>query len=279
MPIPPTHASANNPTNANTSSVRRNLFHSHLSRRPASGGAGAAPSSNPNHNNSIINNTTTLTSSSTTSSNHQSTTLTTSSSSATTATNIHLDNPFQPHPLHNPSHTTTTDNTTNIPSIPHNDIIARDSHGRPYLPTLPTLPTHLRLSPPTTSTTHTHTHPEASASTSSSPIPGTTLSPTELEDALTREREDKERIEKSLVEMMYRSRSRAHGHATRGAAGGVGGGVAAGGGGTGGGKNVGEGLDKMGPEGEELLALVQASLRKKVAGLEEERWMWEAEVR
>ena len=73
----------------------------------------------------------------------------------------------------------------------------------------------------------------------------------ELEESL-REREDKERIEKSLVEMMYRSRSRAHGHATRH-----------------------EGSAALGPEHEELLALVQASLRKKVASLEEDRWIFE----
>ena len=81
----------------------------------------------------------------------------------------------------------------------------------------------------------------------------------ELEDAM-REKEDKERIEKSLVEMMYRSRSRAHGHATR----------------HGGAGSAGR-SSSLGPESEELLALVQASLRKKVASLEEDRWMFEGE--
>ena len=75
-----------------------------------------------------------------------------------------------------------------------------------------------------------------------------------------REKEDKERIEKSLVEMMYRSRSRAHGHATRH-------------GGTG---SAGP-SSSLGPESEELLALVQASLRKKAASLEEDRWMFEGD--
>ncbi len=54
--------------------------------------------------------------------------------------------------------------------------------------------------------------------------------------------------------MMYRSRSRAHGHAARH-----------------------EGSAALAPEHEELLVLVQASLRKKVASLEEDRWMFEGE--
>lgn len=49
---------------------------------------------------------------------------------------------------------------------------------------------------------------------------------------------------------------------------GLGGGVGMGSGGGGG----------FGPDNEELLALVQASLRKKVARLEEDRWMFEGEA-
>ena len=71
-----------------------------------------------------------------------------------------------------------------------------------------------------------------------------------------REKQETARIEKSLVEMMYRSRNRAQGHATRP------------------GSGVTEGL---GAECQELLELVKASLRKKAAGLEDDRWMYEAE--
>jgi hypothetical protein len=74
----------------------------------------------------------------------------------------------------------------------------------------------------------------------------------ELESAM-REKEDQERIEKSLVDMMYRSRMRGNGHHGHGGAG-------------------------LGAESEELLALVQASLRKKAASLEEDRWMFEGET-
>lgn len=77
-----------------------------------------------------------------------------------------------------------------------------------------------------------------------------------------REKEDQERIEKSLVDMMYRSRMRGNGHHGHGHHG-----QGAGGGG-------GQGL---GAENEELLALVQASLRKKAASLEEDRWMFEGD--
>lgn len=84
----------------------------------------------------------------------------------------------------------------------------------------------------------------------------------ELESAM-REKEDQERIEKSLVDMMYRSRMRGNGH--HGQIHGVGGGGGGGGGG-------------LGVENEELLALVRASLRKKAASLEEDRWMFEGEV-
>ena len=73
-----------------------------------------------------------------------------------------------------------------------------------------------------------------------------------------REKEDKERIEKSLVEMMYARRSRAHGKGSPG-------------------RTRGDPAGLEGPESEELLALVQASLRKKLQGLEEDRWMWEGE--
>jgi hypothetical protein len=127
------------------------------------------------------------------------------------------------------------------------DIILRDDHGRPTLPSIPVLPPHLRLSPQ-----NSEQHP----ADVDDPDYASQL---ELEDAM-REKEDKERIEKSLVEMMYRSRSRAHGHATRH-------------GGTG---SAGP-SSSLGPENEELLALVQASLRKKVASLEEDRWMFEGE--
>jgi hypothetical protein len=57
--------------------------------------------------------------------------------------------------------------------------------------------------------------------------------------------------------MMYRSRMRGNGHHGHGGGGGDGG---------------------LGAENEELLALVQASLRKKAASLEEDRWMFEGDT-
>jgi len=137
--------------------------------------------------------------------------------------------------------------TTNDNKILGDDIILRDDHGRPALPSIPVLPSHLRLSP---------SNSEQHVADVDDPDYASQL---ELEDAM-REKEDKERIEKSLVEMMYRSRSRAHGHATRH-----------------GGAGSTRPSSSLGPENEELLALVQASLRKKVASLEEDRWMFEGE--
>jgi hypothetical protein len=152
----------------------------------------------------------------------------------------------QPGP-ESPSHAIYHNVITNNNKITGDDIILRDNHGRPSLPTIPILPPHLRLSPP---------NPEQHAADVDDPNYTSQL---ELEDAM-REKEDKERIEKSLVEMMYRSRSRAHGHATRhGGAGSAG------------------PSSSLGPENEELLALVQASLRKKAASLEEDRWMFEGD--
>jgi hypothetical protein len=146
-----------------------------------------------------------------------------------------------------PSHAIYHNVITNSKKIKGDDIILRDNHGRPSLPTIPILPPHLRLSPPNS---------EQRAADVDDPDCTSQL---ELEDAM-REKEDKERIEKSLVEMMYRSRSRAHGHATRhGGAGSAG------------------PSSSLGPESEELLALVQASLRKKTASLEEDRWMFEGD--
>lgn len=208
---PPGRNSSTEPpvlTNASTSSVRRNLFSSHLSRRPASNTV-QAPTTNgldPQQGTSQA----------------------------------------KPRP-HSPSHAIYHNAITNSHKIKGDDIILRDDHGRPTLPNIPVLPPHLRLSP----------------SNSEQPVadvddPDYTAQ-LELEDAI-REKEDKERIEKSLVEMMYRSRSRAHGHATRH-----------------GGAGNGGPSSSLGPENEELLALVQASLRKKVTSLEEDRWMFEGE--
>lgn len=206
-------------TNASTSSVRRNLFSSHLSRRPASS---------------------------------------TSTSSTNDLQTLHSATQPQSHSHSHPiptTTTTTTATTSSDPTIPANDIILRDAHGRPSLPTLPTLPPHLHLSP---SSSDQHIADGAGGGGGG----GDTeyASQLELEDAL-REKEDKERIEKSLVEMMYRSRSRAHGHATR----------------HGGAGSAGPSTTSFGPEHEELLQLVQASLRKKAASLEDDRWMFEAE--
>jgi hypothetical protein len=194
-------------TNASTSSVRRNLFASHLSRRPAS-------------------------------------------SPAHTSTNdleaLQPTSQAEPGP-HSPPHAIYHNVITNDCKITGDDIILRDDHGRPTLPSIPVLPPHLRLSP---------SKSEQHVADVEDPDYASQL---ELEDAM-REKEDKERIEKSLVEMMYRSRSRAHGHATR----------------HGGAGNAGP-SSSLGPENEELLALVQASLRKKVASLEEDRWIFEGD--
>jgi hypothetical protein len=196
-------------TNASTSSVRRNLFSSHLSRRPASNTVQAPTTTNgldPQQGTSQA----------------------------------------EPGP-HSPSHAIYHNVITNNHKIVGDDIILRDDHGRPTLPSIPVLPPHLRLSP---------SNSEQQVANVDDPDYTAQL---ELEDAI-REKEDKERIEKSLVEMMYRSRSRAHGHATR-----------HGGAGNGGPNS------SLGPENEELLALVQASLRQKVTSLEEDRWMFEGE--
>jgi hypothetical protein len=194
-------------TNASTSSVRRNLFASHLSRRPASSTTQA------------------------------------STGDPQPFQSASLAEPGPPSPGREIYHNA----ITNDRGISGDSIILRDDHGRPTLPSIPVLPPHLRLSPSTS---------EQPAADTGDPDYNSQL---DLEDAM-REKEDKERIEKSLVEMMYRSRSRAHGHATRhGGAGSAG------------------PSSSLGPENEELLALVQASLRKKVASLEEDRWMFEGE--
>ena len=82
------------------------------------------------------------------------------------------------------------------------------------------------------------------------------------------EREDKERIEKSLVEMMYQQRKRgqSRGRTGRGKERDVVGHEHHGGG-------ADRGVGAM--ESEELMGLVMASLRKKVVVLEDERWMFE----
>jgi hypothetical protein len=207
---PPAHNNSTEPpalTNASTASVRRNLFSSHLSRRPASNTAHAFT-----NDLQILQ----------------------STSQAETRPN-------------SPSHAIYHNAITNDSKIMGDDIILRDDQGRPTLPSIPVLPPHLRLSPSSS---------EQHVGDADDPDYASQL---ELEDAM-REKEDKERIEKSLVEMMYRSRSRAHGHATRhGAAGSAG------------------PSRSLGPENEELLALVQASLRKKVSSLEEDRWMFQGE--
>jgi hypothetical protein len=194
--------------NASTSSVRRNLFSSHLSRRPASNAAPASTTDSLN--------------------------LRPGASQA------------EPGPR-SPAAAIYPNTITNDYNIVGDDIILRDDHGRPALLNIPVLPPHLRLSP---------SNSEQQVTDVDDPDYAAQL---DLEDAM-REKEDKERIEKSLVEMMYRSRSRAHGHATR----------------HGGAANGGPG-SSLGPENEELLALVQASLRKKVTSLEEDRWMFEGE--
>lgn len=112
---------------------------------------------------------------------------------------------------------------------------------------MPILPTHLRLS----GSDYPNTNNAAEEGMSIEDVEGM-----ELESAM-REKEDQDRIEKSLVDMMYRSRMRGNGHHGHGGGGGA------------------AGLEA---ENEELLALVQASLRKKAASLEEDRWMFEGEV-
>jgi hypothetical protein len=138
------------------------------------------------------------------------------------------------------------------------DIVTRDRSGRPELPEIPFLAPHLRLH------SSEHHHGDNANSDHADDEAGIDMDDVEgmdLESAM-REKEDQERIEKSLVDMMYRSRMRGNGHHGHG-----GGGGSKGGGGAG-----------MGAENEELLALVQASLRKKAAGLEEDRWMFEGET-
>jgi hypothetical protein len=140
------------------------------------------------------------------------------------------------------------------------DIVTRDRTGRPDLPEIPFLPPHLRLQ----SSEHHHgDDANSDRADDAARIDMDDVEGMDLESAM-REKEDQERIEKSLVDMMYRSRMRGNGHHGHGG-GGVGG---KGGGGAGG----------LGAENEELLALVQASLRKKAASLEEDKWMFEGET-
>ena len=150
------------------------------------------------------------------------------------------------------------------------DIITRDRSGRPDLPHIPLLPAHLRLSSRHGTSSSGHGGGgRAGGAESASGDEGDHDGTPETEDAeglelasAIQEKEDQERIERSLVDMVYRSRVR--GKAGVGAFGHHGG---AGGGGP----------ASFGPDNEELLALVQASLRKKVARLEEDRWMFEGD--
>lgn len=210
-----------------TSSVRRNLFTNHLSHRrpePASTNQPSEPSRDPSANSS----TQSLSNPSNAPPPRRPTSRTQSNDS-----------------LHNASANYQSRNNTDLlsSSLSRNgDIIARDRSGRPDLPEIPILPPQLRLS----SSEHQEAA-QAEEGTGMEDVEGL-----ELESAM-REKEDQERIEKSLVDMMYRSRMRGNGHHGHGGAG-------------------------LGTENEELLALVQASLRKKAASLEEDRWMFEGEV-
>ncbi|KAF7514433.1 hypothetical protein GJ744_000203 [Endocarpon pusillum] len=246
------------PSTASTSSsVRRNLFTNHLShRRPdlASSNLPSEPIRNPSANSS--------THSLSNLSNAPPPRLPTSRTQSTDS----LNNPLAT--THHHSRSTTDlshSNNTNA------DIVTRDRSGRPDLPEIPLLPPHFRLS----SSGHRGGGGGSGGgggggddANNTADEDGMDMDDTEgmeLESAM-REKEDQERIEKSLVDMMYRSRMRGNGHHGHG-------GVGGGGGGGGGGGNKG-----LGQENEELLALVQASLRKKAASLEEDRWMFEGET-
>jgi len=140
------------------------------------------------------------------------------------------------------------------------DIVTRDRTGRPDLREIPFLAPHLRLHGSE------HHHGDDANSDHADDDVGIDIDDVEgmdLESAM-REKEDQERIEKSLVDMMYRSRMRGNGHHGHG-------------GGSGGGSKGG-GAAGLGAENEELLVLVQASLRKKAVSLEEDRWMFEGET-
>lgn len=214
---------------ASTSSVRRNLFTNHLSHRRGDSSQTSEATRNPSANSST----------------HSLSNLTNAPPSRQPNSRDHSSDSLNSTILAG-RHT-----RSNIHDLGSNynqgDIITRDRSGRPDLPEIPVLPSHLRLS-------------SSSPQDAEGEEEGTQdVEGLELESAM-REKEDQERIEKSLVDMMYRSRMRGNGH--RGHYG-------HGGGGAGG---------RMAAENEELLALVQASLRKKVASLEEDRWMFEGEV-
>ena len=185
--------------NASTSSVRRNLFSTHLSQRPASSRSQPSPQSNSQPPVRLP-------------SQPQATNASTQTNNHTFAPPLFFDgshspqrqssNPFSP--SHSPNHNTPT-------LYPSSSIIAlHPVTGRPILPTIPTLPSHLRLSsadsnsePPDPGDPDTHydtgQHPSDKAPTATDNY---WLSTEESDRA------DAERIEKSLVEMYYRQRQK-----------------------------------------------------------------------
>lgn len=274
------------------SSVRRNLFSTHLSRRPASSQSQSQLQTQTTQDPSRPDSATSNVAQQVTAS-HQSSQIPSFPQSPRMQDlnnyyNSDLPNPFSPAPM-SKSNTNPPSSCTASTIFPANSIVAiHPVTGRPVLPSLPTLPAHLRLS-------------------TDSSDPDNPGSPSNEEDAATtaagatdyphsssywaaideQERADKARIEKSLVEMMYRQRKRSQQAAqqqqnqhqqasssshrrTR-----------PGGGGKDRDAMMGDELHHgghggMAPlESEELMGLVTASLRKKVGLLEEEMWMFE----
>jgi hypothetical protein len=191
-PSPTSHTNGNPPTTtAPPASIRRNLFSTHLSRRPAS------------------------------------------SSQPPVAEQWTVSVSFIP-PL------SPTRSPTRSPGGHTDAIIATHPNGRPVLPTLPRLPAHLRLS--------TTSEEDALDNPSGNNTPTRYNLPVGVEEE---EHEDRARIEKGLVEMMWRQRQRAN-HA---------------GGGT-------QGPREKSREEEELRELIMENLKEKVNALEGEAWMF-----
>lgn len=153
-------------------------------------------------------------------------------------------------PGHSPTHTRSHNSS--------DAIIATHPNGRPLLPTLPRLAARLRLS--TTSDDEEHPYDlDDEAERNNSPTRYNHASLTDAEG----DQEDRARIERSLVEMMYRQRQRANPGGSSSSPRALRSGIGA--------VEEPEGRTR---EEEELLNLIMASLRDKVAVLDSEAWMY-----
>jgi hypothetical protein len=169
------------PSTISTSSVRRNLFTNHLSHRrpdPSTSAQTSEPIRNPSANSST----------------HSLSNLCNAPAArrpaSRTQSNDSLNNPVSAH--HSRSN---TDLSSNNPTNNNGEIIARDRSGRPDLPEIPLLPPHLRLSGSSEHHPDAGNNPAGEDGMSMEDVEGL-----ELESAM-REKEDQERIEKSLVDI------------------------------------------------------------------------------